>query len=339
MHDANETLITTKNEAGLFVLDDKGWIQYASDNIFLIVNVDRSEIVGKNIKTVLGISMLRLVEIWNNLNKENEFSIKVDQNKKYIAFEFIKTDKFLWDSELEQSVLIIKDQTENNRIKEERDRNKSLLNINQMMPIFFNEFKNSITSISSLVEVILENSRESKFHDELDLLFKKTKRMLLRVDSLTLGGREVFTYHTIDVVFEIQNTVMLITSYADQYGVKLDLTFDEIPPLQINEAVIRAIVTNITRNAIDASKRNDIVSIDVNFNDNDGLSILFKDTGHGMSPVILKRCVDPFFTTKTFGSGIGLTLCKSIIDSVGGIIQITSEINKGTQVFIQIPIQ
>ncbi|MBU1432493.1 PAS domain-containing protein, partial [Myxococcota bacterium] len=167
MHDANETLITTKNEAGLFVLDDKGWIQYASDNIFLIVNVDRSEIVGKNIKTVLGISMLRLVEIWNNLNKENEFSIKVDQNKKYIAFEFIKTDKFLWDSELEQSVLIIKDQTENNRIKEERDRNKSLLNINQMMPIFFNEFKNSITSISSLVEVILENSRESKFHDEL----------------------------------------------------------------------------------------------------------------------------------------------------------------------------
>ena len=63
------------------------------------------------------------------------------------------------------------------------------------------------------------------------------------------------------------------------------------------------------------------------------------DTGHGMSPGVLRRAVEPFFTTKEpgKGTGVGLSSAHGFARQSGGFLNITSEVNKGTSVSIFLP--
>ena len=61
------------------------------------------------------------------------------------------------------------------------------------------------------------------------------------------------------------------------------------------------------------------------------------DTGKGMSPTEVERAFEPFFTTKAKGTGLGLPICKRIIEAHDGRITLESQQGKGTEVFIELP--
>ncbi|MBI5873667.1 MAG: PAS domain S-box protein [Candidatus Omnitrophica bacterium] len=66
--------------------------------------------------------------------------------------------------------------------------------------------------------------------------------------------------------------------------------------------------------------------------------IKFKDTGIGMSEETVKRIFEPFFTTKKTGTGLGLSVCFGIIENHGGIIDVESEVGKGTTFVVELPL-
>jgi signal transduction histidine kinase len=70
------------------------------------------------------------------------------------------------------------------------------------------------------------------------------------------------------------------------------------------------------------------------------VTVSFKDTGVGIPKENLNKIIEPFFSTKPVGkgTGLGLSLCFGIIESHGGRIDIQSEVGKGTDVKILIPI-
>jgi PAS domain S-box-containing protein len=106
----------------------------------------------------------------------------------------------------------------------------------------------------------------------------------------------------------------------------------ELDPLQIKE-----VFSNVFNNAFDAlgdgqgeieissSLTNEIVKVSV------------RDTGSGVNEEFLKRVFEPFFTTKAKGTGLGLTVCKQIIDLHGGTITLDSKKGEGTTVLISLP--
>jgi signal transduction histidine kinase len=68
------------------------------------------------------------------------------------------------------------------------------------------------------------------------------------------------------------------------------------------------------------------------------IQIVFKDTGHGIEKDHLEKLFDPYFTTKEFGTGLGLSTTHSIISKHGGSISISSETGSGTTVTIFLPL-
>jgi len=64
------------------------------------------------------------------------------------------------------------------------------------------------------------------------------------------------------------------------------------------------------------------------------LSIEFEDTGRGIQPDLVDRIFEPYFTTKTKGTGLGLAVVKHIVSEHGGDVSIESELGKGTKVTI-----
>jgi signal transduction histidine kinase len=63
-----------------------------------------------------------------------------------------------------------------------------------------------------------------------------------------------------------------------------------------------------------------------------------EDTGPGIAPENLERVFEPLFSTKSFGTGLGLPTVKQIVEQHGGSIRIESEVGRGTRVLIRLPL-
>jgi two-component system NtrC family sensor kinase len=105
---------------------------------------------------------------------------------------------------------------------------------------------------------------------------------------------------------------------------------------QIKQVIINLIINSLQ--ALDGrQKRHVVVTVD---GDGPLATLSVEDTGGGIKPDHLKRVFDPFFTTKSFGrgTGLGLSVCASIVQRHGGDIQIESEPGLGTTVKVQLPV-
>lgn len=103
---------------------------------------------------------------------------------------------------------------------------------------------------------------------------------------------------------------------------------------------LNQVIINIVKNSIEAidEKRQGRIKIYTRLNKSD-IMIYIEDNGIGISKENIKKIMDPFFTTKSNGTGLGLSLSSEIIKAHKGEIYFTSELNKGTKVTICLPIK
>ncbi len=102
--------------------------------------------------------------------------------------------------------------------------------------------------------------------------------------------------------------------------------------------LIRRVFTNLINNAFHAMPKGG--SLEISISKEGGCAkVTFVDTGVGISPENLKKLFNPFFTTKAKGMGLGLAICKKIIDAHHGSIEVESELGKGTRFTIRLPIR
>jgi len=116
--------------------------------------------------------------------------------------------------------------------------------------------------------------------------------------------------------------------------------FDEnIPEIKCFPCKINQALLNIFSNAIDAITENGIITVTTQLRENEVL-ISIKDNGCGISEEIKEKLFDPFFTTKPvgMGTGLGLSITYGIIKEHNGTIEVNSELGKGTEFVIILPI-
>jgi signal transduction histidine kinase len=108
-----------------------------------------------------------------------------------------------------------------------------------------------------------------------------------------------------------------------------------LPKISVDEIQIKRVFINIISNALQAMEEKGTLTIEAS-RVNDSVGILFKDTGPGIKEEDKKRLFEPFFSTKSKGIGLGLTMSKNVVEAHGGKITIESEAGKGTVVTIKL---
>jgi len=117
----------------------------------------------------------------------------------------------------------------------------------------------------------------------------------------------------------------------------LDATQDE-PKIRVDVEKMKRVFVNIIKNAVGAMSNGGKLTIASR--EKDGvLEIVFADTGTGIQKDVLEKIWTPFFTTKAKGMGLGLPICKRIIEAHGGNISVESTVGKGTTFTVAIPIK
>ncbi len=123
----------------------------------------------------------------------------------------------------------------------------------------------------------------------------------------------------------------------------LNITTDipkPLPAIESDRGQLQQVFLNILTNAFDAVDDGGRVDISMELQDENTITVMITDNGHGIPEKNLKRIFEPFFTTKLeYGTGLGLSITYGLVVKLGGHINVQSEIGKGSTFTVRLPVK
>jgi DNA-binding response OmpR family regulator len=219
---------------------------------------------------------------------------------------------------------------------------EKLAALDHMVDEVSHEVRNPLVSIGGLTRRILKNiSEDDPNRKYLDVILKNVASLEKMVAQLvTLKSAIVSCTETVDINEIINLALSRMAQQISEKMVVLTTRFIENPPLipADNENLTTAIA-NIIENSIEAMENSPLKKLSITTGvDRDYFEIEIADSGRGISRDAVKNIYDPFFTSKTYGPGLGLTFALKTIQSHDGTISVQSEVGKGTCFTIRLPL-
>ncbi len=140
----------------------------------------------------------------------------------------------------------------------------------------------------------------------------------------------------------IQDVLPLLTEQLSQHDVKVELNLAEhLPPASVDGIQIQQVLINLIRNAVDAMHQNvdhaRLISIRTDGGETE-IRVSISDSGCGLDPTVAAKLFFPFQTTKSTGLGLGLSICRTLIEAHGGRIEAHPNLDRGTTFVFTLPV-
>jgi PAS domain S-box-containing protein len=252
-----------------------------------------------------------------------------------------------------QRLTMIEDVTEAKRNQEQAILRQKLESLGTLAGGIAHDFNNLLGAVLAQTELAqAELAEGSNPEGELAAIRAVATRGSEIVRELLIyAGKESKDAELVDVsqIFKEMLELMKI-SVSKCAALQVDLSHN-LPPIRANTAQISQLVMNLVTNASEAiGDREGTIQVSTQRitlgPDSPGLDRLAEgeyvqlevsDTGQGMSPETLARVFDPFFSTKSAGRGLGLSVVHAIVDGLGGTTHLASELGRGTTFRILLP--
>src|SRR3990170_3207549 len=221
----------------------------------------------------------------------------------------------------------------------EEERSKTL---DQMMDEVAHEIRNPLTSIGGFTRKIYERLPEGDPNKNyMKIVIEDVERLENMVKQLVklkvMGVLNTEPSHINDVIIEA------LKSFEKEFrdndiDVKTELV-DNPPLISIDKEKMTIAIANLIKNSIEAMQRMPkMLKIISNVSD-ENIEIVISDTGKGIPKDKIKYIFDPFFTSKIYGPGLGLTFTQKVIQEHNGSISVESESGKGAAFTIRLPLK
>ena len=112
----------------------------------------------------------------------------------------------------------------------------------------------------------------------------------------------------------------------------------ELPEVELDQTQMKHAIINLINNAVEAMPNGGILNIKT-ASEQQSVIIEISDTGSGIKPEELEKVLQPFYSTKRRGHGLGLSIVYQIIKKHGGDIKVESEAGKRTRVMVMLPVK
>jgi signal transduction histidine kinase len=186
----------------------------------------------------------------------------------------------------------------------------------------------------------MEESKSEELKDEMGIIVDQCERAKDIIDRLlkfAKPGRAVFKKTSINDC--IETVAGFVEHQYSLSNVKIVKDYEKgLPEVKIDEKQIQEVLLNLFGNSFDAMPYGGAITVKT-LQEAGNIRIDVKDTGSGISETNLKRVLEPFFTTKEKGTGLGLPVCYGVIKAHGGELEFESKPGQGTTVTIFLPIE
>lgn len=219
------------------------------------------------------------------------------------------------------------------------ERGQRLSLLGQMAAGVAHEIKNPLASIKGALEILGDKTVSKLDQDEFrEIGFKEVKRIDSTISEFLEFARPKETKRQIlNLSASLETSLKQLQPQVAKSGMQLQTSIDRGVYVLGDQEKLHQAVLNLLLNAIEASPAGAAISVNLARNNFKEIVLTIADSGKGMTPAELNQAFDPFYTTKTSGTGLGLAMVKSIIEAHDGRIEMFSEPNKGTQVVVTMP--
>ncbi|WP_077211315.1 PAS domain-containing sensor histidine kinase [Bacillus dakarensis] len=201
------------------------------------------------------------------------------------------------------------------------------------------EIRNPLTGIKGLIQLLSE-----KYNSESDqLYFNVINQEISRINEivsefLILGKPTAQKMNTENLNVILKELHPILSSEANLKNIKLICS---VPPepifIKCTKDQMKQVILNITKNAVESMDNGGNLTIHLAKKKQVG-EIIIQDNGVGIPKEAIEKIFTPFYTSKDTGTGLGLVVCKRLLESFGGQIDVSSEEGIGTIVKITLPL-
>ena len=228
-------------------------------------------------------------------------------------------------------------------------QSEKLAAVGQVTATMAHQIGTPLNSISGYIQLILQDGNlQPKDRDRLKIIESQLDRLADSVKSLLSFTRQPKPQlKCLDVNDVLEELIHLSEPWFLARNVKLSTHLSpDLPPVLGDSTHLQTLFLNLITNALDAMPQGGVLTIKTqpvspppSSEDGRWLEISIADTGIGITEESKRRIFDPFFTTKKMGegTGLGLAICEKIIKEHSGMIDVKSEVGKGSTFFISIP--
>ena len=221
--------------------------------------------------------------------------------------------------------------------------------IGEMATSLAHELNQPLTVISGCAQYCLQSLRSepgtpSDIVDSLEQAAEQAERanqIIRRVRNFIQKEDHVQEEGSINGV--IRDVIDLLQANAREQGasIKLELA-DELPPVLIDSIQIQQVIVNLANNGIEAMQvlppEDRVLGIRTRVYDHNTIEVNVHSAGPEISAEKLEKIFGPFFTTKSGGLGMGLSISQTIVEAHGGRLQVASNREQGTNFFFTLPV-
>ena len=345
---------------GIVTTDLKGKITYMNRALEEMFQYRREEVLGKHISQLYVKGIQQAKDIMERLrseerveNYEMEMKTKSEESLAILTSIFMLRDE---DDKIIGTAGILKNVTEQKRLEAKlKIAQVNLIEASKMRALgelvagVAHELNNPLMASQTILHVILKNLHDDCPNlDRLELIRKCNDRIEKIVDHLREFSRQTKTeFQEIDINQPIENALMIDGQQLIDHNISISRKLEEnLPRVMGDSNQLEQVFLNLLSNAMDAMdevtghKELIIHSYLIDEDDIPTVAVSVKDSGIGIPKENLDKVLEPFFSTKPVGrgTGLGLSLCFSIIEAHGGRLEIKSQPGEGTDVTVYIPI-
>ncbi len=258
----------------------------------------------------------------------------------------VSTHVFREDGEISAILLSIKDQKLLNELQRNLQRSMKFGVIANLASSISHEIKNPLSSMAIHAEILnvrlqdMQLENKESIQKSLDVLQNEVKRLNRIINQFfNLARSKKADLIPISINAVIRDVVTLVQQQAIERNIRVESILDDnIDKVYGDADQLKQVFLNIILNGFQAIEHDGRVAVRTGSRGG-RVHIEIEDDGSGMTPDVQQRIFELYFTTKHDGGGIGMAVCKNIIEAHDGTINFNSAPQQGTTFVIELPNQ
>lgn len=239
-------------------------------------------------------------------------------------------------------ILLLSDVTQTRQLQRAAQQNLHLMTMGKMMASLAHQIRTPLAStmlyLSQLVESDMDDDTRTAFNQKALARVKHIEKMINDMLVFAHGGQfNMCQFSVSELVDDLQDQ---LKPQLVQRQAQLIIHGNELEAqLRGNKDALLGALGNLCMNSLDAAEKHAIINITISMSLRGMLSITVQDNGCGIEATTRKHLFDPFFSTKVDGTGLGLAVVKSVIESHQGRIAVASKPGRGSRFRVFLPCQ